>query len=122
MLETGFRQILILVSGTTLVMTALALLAPVGGVHKRIRQSKDAEIGWVNGEISKQLSTFQQADAGRPKGEMADLVAYLSLVERVSEWPFTTSTYTRLFLYPLIPLAIGSIGIVVEEIVHRALT
>ena len=121
MLETGFGLIMILIGGITLVVTALALLAPVGGVHKRIRQSKDAEIGWVNGEISKQLGAFQNSDAGRPRGEMADLVAYLSLVERVREWPFTTSTYTRLLLYPLIPLVIGSIGIVAEEVVRSAL-
>jgi hypothetical protein len=122
MLETGFGQIMILIGGMTLVSTALALLAPVGGVHKKIRQSKDAEIDWVYGEISKQLRAFRHSDAGRLRGEMADLVAYLSLVERVSEWPFTTSTYTRLFLYPLIPLVIGSIGIAVEEIVRRALS
>jgi hypothetical protein len=122
MLETGFGQIMILIGGITLVVTALALLAPVGGVHKRIHQSKDAEIGWVNGEISKQLSAFQNSDAGRRSGEMADLVAYLSLVERVPEWPFTTSTYTRLFLYLLIPLVFWSIGIVAEEIVRRVLS
>lgn len=121
MLETGFGQVMTFVGGMTLVVTALALLAPVGGVHKRIRQSKDAEIAWVNGEISECLSTFQHSNAGRPRGEMADLVAYLSLVESVSEWPFTTSTYTRFLLYPLIPLVIGSIGVVVEEIVSRAL-
>jgi hypothetical protein len=113
---------MILIGGITVVVTALALLAPVVGVHKKIRQSKDAKIGWVNGEISKQLSDFQRSDADRLRGEMADLVAYLSFVERVSEWPFTTSTYTRLLLYPLIPLVIGGIGIIVEEIVRRALS
>jgi hypothetical protein len=122
MLETGFGQIMILIGGITLVVTALALLAPVGGVHKRIRQSKDAEIGWVNGEISKQLSAFQHSGAGRPIGEMADLVAYLSLVERVPEWPFTTSTYARLVLYLLIPVVSWGIGIVAEEIVGGALS
>jgi hypothetical protein len=122
MLETGFGQIMIFIGGTTLVVTALALLSPVGGVHKRIHQSKEAELGWVNGEISKQQSAFQNSDAGRRSGEMADLVAYLRLIERVPEWPFTTSTYTRLILYPLIPLVIGSIGIVVEEIVSHALS
>lgn len=122
LLETGFGQIMIFIGGVTLVVTALALLAPVGGVHKKIRQSKEAEIGRVNQEISKQLSAFQNSDADRRSGEMADLVAYLSLIERVSEWPFTTSTYTRLFLYLLIPLVFWSIGIVAEEIVQRALS
>ena len=122
MLETGFGQIMILIGGITLVVTVLALLAPVGGAHERIQQSKKAELGKVNGEISKQLSAFQNSDPGRRSGEMADLVAYLSLVERVPEWPFTTSTYTRLFLYLLMPLFFWCIGIVAEEIVQRALS
>jgi hypothetical protein len=122
MIETGFGQLMLLIGGSTLVVTTLALLVPVGGVHRRIRQYKEAEIGWVNGEISKQLSAFQNSDAGRRSGEMADLVAYLSLVERVSEWPFTTSTYTRLFFYLLIPVVFWGLGIVAEEIVQRALS
>jgi hypothetical protein len=122
MLETGFGQLIVLIGGSTLVVTALALLAPVGGVHKRIHQSKEAEIGRVNRDISKQLSAFQNSDPGRQSGEMADLVAYLSLVERVPEWPFTTSTYTRLFLYLLIPVVSWGIGIVAEGIVGGALS
>jgi hypothetical protein len=121
MLETGFGLIIIFLGGITLVVTALALLAPVGGVHKRIRQSKAAELGRVHGEISKQRSAFQESGSGRRSGEMADLVAYQSLVERVPEWPFTTSTYARLFLYLLIPVVSWSIGIVAEEIVGVAL-
>jgi len=121
MFETGFGQIMILVGGTTLVVSALALLSPVRGVHKKIRQSKEAELGWVNGEISKQRSAFRNQIAGQRSGEMADLVAYRSLIESVSDWPFTTSTYTRLILYALIPVASWSFGIVAEGIVGRAL-
>ena len=121
MLERGFGQIMILIGGITLAVTALALLFPVRGVHKKIRQAKDAELGWVNGEISKQRRAFQNPDAGQRSGGMADLVAYRSLVESVPEWPFTTSTYTRLILYALIPVASWSFGIVAEGLVGRAL-
>ena len=121
MLETGFGQIMVLIGGTTLVVTALAVLSPVRGVHKKIRQSKEAELSRVNREISKQRSAFQNPDTGRWSGKMADLVAYRSLVESVPEWPFTTSTYTRLILYALIPVVSWSIGIVAEGIVGRAL-
>jgi len=121
LLETGFGQIMILIGGATLVMTALALLSPVRGVHERIRQSKEAELSRVNQEISKQRSALQNPDAGRWSGKMADLVAYRSLVESVPEWPFTTSTYTRLILYALIPVVSWSIGIVAEGIVGRTL-
>jgi len=121
MLETGFGQIMFLFGGITLVVTALALLSPVRGVHNRIRESKVAALGWVNGEISKQRRALQHSDAGRRSGEMADLVAYRGLVESVPEWPFTISTYTRLVLYALIPFVSWGLGIVAEELVGRVL-
>jgi hypothetical protein len=52
-------------------------------------------------------------------GEMADLVTYRSLVDSVSEWPFTSSTYTRVFLYALMPVAAWGIGVIAEEVVAR---
>jgi len=112
---------MIMIGGATMILIALALLSPVRGVHQRISQSKETELNWVRGEISKQLSAFRSSDDGRRNGEMADLVAYRSLVESVPEWPFTTSTYTRLVLYALIPLVSWGFGIVAEEIVGRAL-
>jgi len=121
MLETGFGQVMVLIGGATLVVTALAVLSPVRGVHKKIRQSKEAELSKVNREISKQRSALQNPDTDRWSGKMADLVAYRGLVESVPEWPFTTSTYTRLILYALIPVVSWSIGIVAEGIVGRAL-
>jgi hypothetical protein len=39
----------------------------------------------------------------------------------VSEWPFTGSTYLRLFIYALIPLASWGLGVVAEEVVGRLL-
>jgi len=122
MLETGFKKIMIINSSTGLVLIALALLLPVRGVHTRICQSKEAALRWVNGKISEQLSAFENSDAGRASGEMADLVAYRSLVEGVPEWPFTASTYTRLILYALIPVVSWSLGIVAEGVVGRALS
>jgi len=85
LLETGFGQIMILIGGITLVVAALALLAPVGVAHRRIQQSKNAELSRVEGEISKQLGAFQNSDPDRRSGEMSGLVAYLSFVERVPE-------------------------------------
>ena len=121
MLETGFGQLMIVIGGSTLVVTTLALLSPVRGVKNRIRQSKESELAWVNGEITKHRNTFRNSDASRRSGEMADLISYRSLVESVPEWPFTTSTYARLVLYLLIPVVSWSIGIVAEEVVGRAL-
>ncbi len=121
MFETGFEQMMIMNGSIGLVLITLALLSPVRGVHRRIRQSKEAALRWVNGEISKQLNAFENSDTGRASGEMADLVAYRGLVQGVPEWPFTTSTYTRLILYAFIPVASWSIGILAEGILGRAL-
>jgi hypothetical protein len=121
LLETGLGRIVAGMGGATLVVATLALLAPVGGVHQRIRLAKQAELDRVNGSIAKQRSAMEYQDARRRSGEMADLVAYRGLIESVSEWPFTTSTYARLFLYMLIPVASWLLGAVAEEVVGRAL-
>lgn len=121
MLETGFGRMMLWIGGATLVVAALALLSPVRGVHKRIRQSKDAKLRWINEAILTQRSALEDPDASRRIGEMGDLVAYRGLIEDVPEWPFTTSTYARLILYMLIPVAFWVLGVVAEEVVARAL-
>jgi len=121
MIETGFGRMMVIIGGITLVFATLALFAPVQGVHARIRQSKTRELDWVNGEIAARRATLQDATPARAGGELADLVAYRSLIDGVPEWPFTTSTYARLVLYALIPLMSWGIGVVAEEIVGRAL-
>lgn len=119
MIETGFGQMAWILGGCILISTALVLLLPLQGVHTRIRLSKDKELGRVNSEIAKQWKAFQNSDVNRSSGDMADLVAYRGLIERVPEWPFTGSTYTRLFLYALIPVATWGIGIFAEELLGR---
>jgi hypothetical protein len=121
MFETGFRQMSILIGGVTLVSTSFAVLLPVRGVHKRIRQSKEMELNWVNRKISRQKEELQNPESRQPGGRMADLISYQGLVEGVSEWPFTKSTYTRILLYVLLPVMTWGIGILAEEIVDRAL-
>jgi hypothetical protein len=121
MFETGFGQLLMIIGVATLISTAFALIMPVRGVHKRIQQSKDAELYWVNSKISEQRDVLQSPNTSRPGSGMADLIAYKQLVEGVPEWPFTKSTYTRVVLYTLLPLVSWGIGIIAEEIVARAL-
>lgn len=120
-LETGFGKVIVIIGSITLILTIFTLVIPVRGVHKRIRQSKGIELAWINDEISKQRDAFQNPDVKRQSGEMADLVAYRSLIDSVPEWPFTTSTYARLALYAFIPVASWSFGAVAEEIVGRVL-
>ncbi len=121
LLETGLGRVMIGYGGATLVVATLTLLAPVSGVHQRIRLSKKAELRRVNEAIAKLRMAIEKQDAGPSRGEMADLVAFRSLIEGVPEWPFTTSTYARFVLYLLIPVASWVFGVVAEEVVGRAL-
>ena len=119
MIETGFGQMMVIMGGATLVGTALALLAPVYGVHQRIRQSKGQALGWVNAELAAEQPTFLAPRADQESGRMADLVAYRGMIEDVHEWPFTLSTYTRVALYVLLPIVTWGIGLAAEEILGR---
>lgn len=120
-IETGFGQMMVILGGATLAGTTLAMLASVHGVHRRICQSKEEALGWANGQIAEQQISFQGTQAGLQSGRMADLIAYRGMVQDVPEWPFTLSTYTRVALYVLLPVAVWGFGIVAEEIVARVL-
>jgi len=119
MIETGVGQLMLIIGGTTLAGTAFALLAPVYGVHQRICQSKEQALGWVNAELAAEQPTFLAPRAGQESGRMADLVAYRGMIESVSEWPLTLSTYTRVALYVLLPIVTWGIGLVAEEFLGR---
>ena len=124
LLETGFGGMILRLGVTTLVMAALAVLPQVLWVRARIRQAKDEELRQINRAISTERSALEDPDAGRRLGRRwgpADLVAYRGLIQDVTEWPFTASTYARLILYMLIPVAYWVLGGIVEEIVGRAL-
>lgn len=121
MIETGFEKLTILNGGIALTLIALAMIFPLRGVHARINQAKNKSLAWVNAEISRRRNAFEDSNTELRDGGMADLIAYRALIENVPEWPFTSSTYTRLFLYALLPLLSWSIGIVAEEILGRAL-
>ena len=121
LLEPGFGSTMLLIGGPSLLVAALALLYPVRGVHRRIHESKDAELGKINEAITARRSAFRNPEAGQQSGEMADLIAYRGLIESVPEWPFTSSTYFRFILYMLIPVASWGFGVIAEEVVSRTL-
>ena len=119
LIETGFGQMLWFIGGINLVMAIIAFLSPVYGVHKRIRKSKERELGQITDEILKQRGSFQNPGNSQRSGQLADLVANRGLIEAISEWPFTTSTYTRIVLYTFLPMLTWGIGVIAEEIIGR---
>lgn len=121
MLESGFVMLMTFIGSATLVIAVLALLAPVRGVQRRVSEAKQAELDWTAAEIARLRSELATADPDRRSGDLADIVAYRNLVAGVSEWPFTGSTYARLFVYALIPLASWGLGVVAEVVIGRLL-
>ena len=121
MLETGFMKLIIVIGTGTLVLAGLALLAPVRGVQKRVREAKQRELDWTAAEISRLREGFANADPDRRSGDLADIVAYRTVVAGVSEWLCTVSTCVRLVIYALIPLASWGLGVVAEEVIGRLL-
>jgi hypothetical protein len=119
MIEAGFMMLMLIIGSSTLVLAVLVLIAPVRGVQKRVRGAKQDELAWVSEQISDLRAKFEGPPAGARSGELADMVAYRSLIESIPEWPFTGSTYARLFVYALIPLASWGVGIVAEELIGR---
>jgi hypothetical protein len=119
MLETGFMMLMLIIGSSTLVLAVLVLLAPVFGVQKRVSEAKQQELIWINEQIAGLRAGFAEAQTGRKSGDLADMVAYRALIENVPDWPFTGSTYVRLLIYALIPLASWGVGIVAEEFIGR---
>ncbi len=120
-IEVGVGKLMIFVGGNTLVVVAFAFIAPARGVNRRIRQAKDEELEWTNAAIRRLRQSLQSEDGPTSSGNVADLVAYRSMIEDVPEWPFTRTSYTRLFLYAFIPLLAWGVGVIAEEYVGRML-
>jgi hypothetical protein len=94
--------------GLGLPLALLGLWLPVRGVHQRIRLVKEGELEWIREQIRPARDRLQEATA---QGQMADLVAYLQLVEDAPEWPFSASSLVQVVLYLLIPVVswVGSL-------------
>ncbi len=121
MFESGFGVVLVLFGIGTFLFCALALWAPVRGVNIRVRREKQAELAWINARIAKARGHLIGEDVDAERGELADLVAYRTVVETAPDWPFTGSTYARLVIYALIPAASWVFGIVLEQLVENTL-
>ena len=75
-------------------VTGLAgLVLPVRGVHRRLREEKRAESARVDAAIRGEPGALSGSPiAGRSDLRLADLCAWRSLVQSVSEWPFDVPT------------------------------
>ena len=98
------RPGVVIVLGVCLPLALIVFLLPVRGVHRRISEAKRSEIECTRNRIRQSRSLLHNSSSDVLPGQMADLIAYLELIEGVPEWPFQTSTVVRLLLYLLIPV------------------
>jgi hypothetical protein len=100
-----------------------ALLLPVLGVHRRIRDTKAAELARVNAAIHGEPGALTgSAIAGRKdSASLADLVAWRTLVDSAGEWPFDARMRLRFLFYLAIPVGSWLGGALVERLLGAAL-
>jgi hypothetical protein len=114
LLEPGQWPAVVIMVGLTLPLALLGLLLPVHGLHRLIREAKQAEINWSREKIRQSRNLLHSVTPDVPSGQMADMEAYLRLIEDVPEWPFQTSTIVRVVLYLMIPIASWFGGLLIE--------
>jgi hypothetical protein len=109
--------VIALVGGTA------GLILPVRGIHRRLRQTKQAELQRVHAAIRGDLEPLSESCiAGRAStATLSDLLAYREYVESVREWPFDSPTLLRFSLYLAIPLGSWLGGAFVERLLGVAL-
>jgi hypothetical protein len=124
LLLAPWASYLTLVSMGIVVAVALpALLLPVLGVHRRIRETKGEELERLRLAIGgdRQALEGSRIAAEAETARLADLLAYRSYVESVSEWPFDAPALLRFALYLAIPLGSWLGGALVERLLGTAL-
>jgi hypothetical protein len=94
------------------------LLLPLLGVRQRIREAKQAELGWCRARLREARRTLAEGQAG---ARIDELLAWEARVESIREWPLDTTALSRFGLYLLIPLGSWSAAALVERFIDRAL-
>jgi hypothetical protein len=82
-------------------LAVLRLLAPMMGVHRRIREAKRTELERVREVIrAESRSRPEREDHWQSvDGHLSDLIVYETRIESVSTWPVDTSGVLRFALY-----------------------
>jgi hypothetical protein len=120
--DRDFASSISVLTAICVVIGTTALLLPVLGVHRRIRQAKHAEIGRVEAAIRGDAAALAgSAIAARGASpSLADLITYRGWIESRPEWPFDTGMRLRFALYLAIPLGSWLGGALVERLLTTA--
>ena len=128
--DFGAARPVLVHAALALALVAVALLLPVQGVRQRVHEAKEAELAWAREAIARERRLLRDAAGpSRPGaaadavsgGRLADLLAYRSLVEQVSELPFDNPALRRVALYLLIPVGSWVASTLGQHVVERYL-
>jgi hypothetical protein len=110
--------------GVGILLSAVAIAISTLGVHRRLRETKAAELANVRGAIERDRTAALSADhpdRAAAADRLPGLLAYEARVEAVPEWLLDSHSLRRLGLYLLIPVASWVGGAMIERLVDAAL-
>jgi hypothetical protein len=119
LMESGMLLTVVLIEGIVVPIAIIGLILPVRGVRRHIREAKQAELAWALKGIHEAQLRLKDSSGGMVSSQMADLITYYRFIDEVPEWPFRISTFVRVILYLLIPLASWAGGLLVELFLRR---
>jgi hypothetical protein len=127
--DFGAARPVLVNAAVALALVAVALLLPVQGVRRRVHEAKEVELAWAREAIARERRLLRDAAGpARPDGmpadavsggRLADLLAYRSLVEQVSELPFDNPALRRVALYLLIPVGSWAASTLGQHLAER---
>ena len=118
LVDTDSPMLVISILVVTTAIAVASLLTPSRGVHERMREAKQQELGWLRVEIARASAALRGGDAAGA----AQLPALLAWEERVAsapDWPFDAGTVARFGLFLLVPIGSWLGSALAERIVER---
>ena len=113
LLEPGFEILIAQLSIPFLIFAWVGLMLPLQGIRKKIKIAKQQELDWCTQAL---MAARNQIKASKEnKQGIAEIIAYMTLIENIRNWPFDNPTLARFALYLLIPVGSMFGGAFVER-------
>jgi hypothetical protein len=110
--------------GVGITLSAIAIVIPTLGAHRRIREAKVAELAEVRRAIERAREAALEAnhpESAAAATRLPGLIAYEAHIAGAPEWLLDARSLGRVALYLLIPVASWVAGALVERVVDTAL-
>jgi len=102
-----------------LVLTVVALILPVRGIHRRIQARKYEELALIREQIRLEKDKLL-AGSHYSNDKLPGLLAMETRIERVPEWPFDVGSLSRFSFYLLLGLGSWVGAALVERLLNNA--